>query len=186
MENISETLERLNELRRTTAHRATNPVVQQPSASIEETGGKNTVNSIEELPPEIEALIDNKMYRNKFRKYIREGYLHDLLQLAEIAQTKGRKSHWFAKVTAKANWEQTQDFLKTLRKVMQAAEEVVTRLALPAKHVGAVYKACWKLKDVAVRHAITAKETAKGDQFKYFCWLCFKAFEGAPSVATTA
>jgi len=41
-----------------------------------------------------------------------------------------------------------------------------------------VYKACWKLKGLALRHAVTANETATGDPFKYFSWLCWKVGTG--------
>lgn len=147
--------------------------VSQPVASIEE-AGSNTAKSIEAVPSQIDDLIDNKMYRNKFRKLIREGHLQDLLELVEIAHTKDKPSHWFATATAKKSWDKTLAFLAKAREIARTAAEVVKRLAVPVGHLKAVYKACWTLRSTALRHAITAAETGR-DPFKLFCWLCWKS-----------
>lgn len=81
------------------ASRKLNQSTTNPGSSIEKTVGNNT--SSIELLAVIDDLIDNKMYRNKFRKLIREGHLRGLLELAEQAGSKDKPSHWFAKVTAK-------------------------------------------------------------------------------------
>lgn len=133
---------------------------------------KATNNSIE-LPEVIDSLIDNKMYRNKFKKLVREGNLTNLMQLAEMAATKNAPSHWFAKVTSKARWEGTLKWLTKLQRVARNAAEVARRIVVPEKSMKAVYKACWKLNEVAVKHAVTASETGK-DPFKYFNWLCWR------------
>jgi hypothetical protein len=128
-----------------------------------------TTNNSIELPAEIDNLIDNKMYRNKFKKLVREGKLNELLELAEIAATKDKPSFWFAKVTSKARIEGTLEWLRKAREVAHNAAEVVRRLVPTIKQMKAVYKACWSSPDV-IRHAITAEETGR-DKFKYFCWL---------------
>lgn len=130
-----------------------------------------TNNSIE-LPLEIDSLIDNKMYRNKFKKLVRDGHLGDLLELAAIAGTKDAPSRWFATVTSKARWEGTLTWLRKAREVVQNALEVVNRLRINPDGMKAVYKACWRRKD-AVRLAVTAEETGR-DRIKYFHWLCWK------------
>lgn len=165
MESISQTLaQRQSGL----ARKVSSPVV-----SIEEAGSNTTTKSIEAVPSQIDNLIDNKMYRNKFRKLIREGHLQDLLELAEIALTKGKPSHWFATVTAKKNWDKTLAFLAKAREIARTAAEVIKRLIVPGGHLKAVYKACWTLRSTALRHAITAAETGR-NPFKLFCWLCWK------------
>jgi hypothetical protein len=123
-----------------------------------------------DIPEAVDGLIDNKMYRNKFRKLIREGHLSDLLELAAIAQDKDKPSHWFAVATGKKHWQATLKFLSALRSVRQTAEEVLRRVQVPTGSMKAVYKACWRLKDAAVRQAVTAQETGR-DPFRYFCWL---------------
>lgn len=136
-----------------------------------EGSSKPTNNSIE-LPSEIDELIDNKMYRNKFKKLIREGHLAELTELAEIAVTKTNPSRWFATVCAKARWEGTLKWLQKTREVAQAAAEVAKRLMAAPKHMKAIYKACWRRSD-ALLQAIKAEETGN-DRFKYFCWLVWK------------
>lgn len=132
---------------------------------------KPTSNSIE-LPAEIDDLIDNKMYRNKFKKLLREGHLADLIELATIAHTKGKPSFWFAKVCANSRWEGTLEWLQKARRVAQDAAEVAKRLLIRPEQMKAVYKACWKRSDVLL-HAITAEELGR-DKFKHFCWLVWK------------
>jgi hypothetical protein len=133
------------------------------------------------IPESIDALIDNKMYRNKFKKLIREGHLNDLLQLAKMARGKDNPSHWFATVTATKSkdgkpprWEGTLKFLSELRRVRQTAAEVLRRVQVPAGSLTAVYKACWKLKEAVVQRAVTAAEIGR-DPFRLFCWLCYSS-----------
>jgi hypothetical protein len=128
-------------------------------------------NSIE-LPEVVDQLIDNKMYRNKFKKLVREGHLQDLLDLATVAMTKNRPSRWFATVTAKARFSGTLIWLQKCRQVTQLAREVASRLSAGTQHMRAIYKACWRRNDV-VRHAVTASEVGR-DPFKLFCYLSFK------------
>jgi len=134
----------------------------------------NSSTSIE-LPAIITDLITGSDYwknakQNRYKKLIRDGFYGELMQLAEIAQTKKVPANWFAKVASKANWERTLEFIAKLRKVAQAAAEVAKRLAVPSDKMKAVYKACWRLGDGVIRHAITAQETGR-DRYKYFCWL---------------
>lgn len=69
-----------------------------------------------EIPPEVERLIDNKMYRNRVRYLIRVHGVHYMRKCAELAQTKAKPSHWFAKaVISVENWrERTLSMLESL------------------------------------------------------------------------
>ncbi|MGV9340596.1 hypothetical protein [Streptomyces sp. NPDC003688] len=132
-----------------------------------------------EIPPVIDALIDNKMFRNKFKALIRRGHLQDLLELAAIAPTKEHPSRWFAKVTSKAAWERTLDFLKNLRNVQRVVHEVCERISVPAKKVGIVFKAAWIHRQGVIPMAVTAAETGKTHPFGLFCTIALKR-ENAP------
>lgn len=126
-----------------------------------------------DLPEAVDALIDDKAYRPKFRKLIREGHLKALEQLAELAPklaTKGPASHWFAACTSKRNWERTLEWLKKLERVVRQAKAVSTRLGLEDNQLKPVYAACWRLGSSVMRHAVTAAEIGR-DKYKFFCWL---------------
>lgn len=134
-----------------------------------------------DIPESIDALIDNKMYRNKFKKLIRDGHLNDLLELAKMARGKDNPSHWFATVTATKSkdgkpprWQSTLKFLSELRSVRQTATEVLRRVQVPAGSLNAVYKACWRLREAVVQRAVTAAEIGR-DPFRLFCWLCYSS-----------
>ncbi|HEY7348101.1 MAG TPA: hypothetical protein VH599_07245 [Ktedonobacterales bacterium] len=152
-------------------------------ASIEDTVSTVTNNTSIELPQEIDDLIDNKMYRNKFKKLVREGHTRDLLELAAIARTKDKPSHWFARATkttaapgqegTPTNWERALKYLAKLRQVAQTAERVAKRIGTKVNSF--IYKQIWKGVNVE-RWAITAEEV-KHDKpgqgrAKHFAWLC--------------
>ncbi|HEV2639392.1 MAG TPA: hypothetical protein VGX23_29915 [Actinocrinis sp.] len=147
----------------------------------------SSVTSIEEgqdLPREIDDLIDNKMYRRKFNALVRRGHLQDLLDLAEVARGKDTPSHWFARATRTTPvpgnenkptfWERSLKFLTKLRKVRRIAKEIGQRLKVPADSVNAVFKAAWRHNEGAVRMAVTAAETGKKHPFGLFCTLALK------------
>lgn len=152
-------------------------------ASIEDTVRTVTNNTSIELPLEIDDLIDNKMYRNKFKKLAREGHTRDLLELAAIARTKVKPSHWFARATKTTavpgqegkptNWERALKYLAKLRQVAQTAERVAKRIG--TKVNGFIYKQIWKGVNVE-RWAVTAEEVrhdkpGQGRE-RHFAWLC--------------
>lgn len=144
----------------------------------------NTSNNSIELPEEIDNLIDNKMYRNKFRKLIREGHLKDLLELAKLAQMKDKPSYWFARATKTkpapgqedkpTMWERTLKYLAKLRKVTRTVTEIAERIQAPAEYLKVVYAAYWRHGGNILRYAITAQETARTNPYRYFCWLTRK------------
>lgn len=154
-------------------------------ASIESSASKPSNNTSIELPQVIDDLIDNKMYRNKFKKLVREGYLRDLLELAGIARTKDNPSHWFARATKTTaapgqegkptNWERALKYLAKLRQVAMTAECVARRIGTKVNKF--IYKQIWKGVNVE-RWAIQAQETRHGrpgqSRPKHFAWLCMQ------------
>jgi hypothetical protein len=147
-------------------------LAQQRSYRVKSYRVKSNIGERADLPEELDNLIDNKMYRNKYRKMIKDGYLKQLLQLAEIAQSKDKPSHWFAKRCKKSLWESTLKWLGKLSSVKRDAVQIIQRLNVPKEHYNAVYKACWKRKD-ALRQAITAEEIGI-DKLKLFNWLVWR------------
>lgn len=141
-----------------------------PARAYRITSNRDTVI---DLPEVVDALIDDKAYRPKFRKLIREGYERELLHLAELAPklaTKEPPSHWFAVYTSKARWSQTLKWLAELARVAQVAADVAKRLALKPVEMRPVYAAVWRLGTGVIRHAVTAAEVGR-DKLKLFCWL---------------
>jgi hypothetical protein len=126
----------------------------------------NSITSIE-IPTEVDALIDNKAYYNKFRKLMRE-YPGELLTLVELAHTKAQPSRWFATVTAKKNWERTLKFLAELFRVRELAERVADKLNTAVTNF--IYQQVWRGANVE-RWADTAAEAGE-HRPKYFTWLC--------------
>lgn len=77
------------------------------------------------LPEQILNLVDNKAYLPRHRKLARDYGVKYLLKVAELAQTKGKPSHWYAKATSKANWQQTVEMLiKLFKKIDQMKEKL--------------------------------------------------------------
>jgi hypothetical protein len=120
-----------------------------------------------DIPPEVDALIDNKAYYPKFRKLMRE-YARELMTLVELAHTKTQLSRWFATVTAKANWERTLKFLAELFRVRELAERLATKLKTAV--TAFIYQQVWRGVNVE-RRADTAAEVGE-HKAKYFTWLC--------------
>lgn len=139
------------------------------------TDSKIANNTSIELPAEIASLITGSDYwktakQNRYKKLIRDGYMSELMQLAEIAKTKRIAANWFAKAASKANWERTLEFIAKMRKVAQDAAEVARRLGVPSNNMKAIYKACWKHGSGVIRHAVTAAELGR-EPYRYFNWL---------------
>lgn len=139
------------------------------------------VATVGDIPETIDALIDNKMFRNKFKALIRKGHLQDLLDLAEVAQGKDQPSHWFARATRTTPvpgnegkptfWERSLKFLAKLRQVRRIAEQIGSRIRVPTGSMNAVFKAAWRHQQGALRFAVTAAETGKTHPFGLFCKL---------------
>ena len=155
--------------------------LNRPASSIELMQLKkelSTNNNSIELPQLIDNLIDNKMYRRKFYKLIRDGYLNELIELASMAQTKEHPSRWFAKATktkpAKGfedqptYWERSLKYLAKLKEVAKKAVYVAEHIGTPVTKF--IYKQIWKGVNV-IRLADLAKESGRNKP-KYFAWLC--------------
>jgi hypothetical protein len=140
-------------------------LTSQNKTSIE--SSVNTSKTSIEIPAAVDALIDNKAYYNKFRKLLRE-YPREIMALVELAHTKDQPSHWFARVTAKANWERTLKFLAELFRVRELAQRVAKKLKAPVTSF--IYQQVWRGVNVE-RWADTAAEVGE-HRAKYFTWLC--------------
>lgn len=133
----------------------------------------NSSNSIETgLPEEIESLIDDKKYRPRYLKLVRDGYLDQLLAVAQLARKQAvtdPPSHWFATACSKRHWEsQTLPFLAKLAQVQQAAEEAIQRVGDALRSF--VYHQAWRGLSVE-RFAVQAQELGRSPG-AYFRWLC--------------
>jgi hypothetical protein len=148
-----------------TASRPTS-LTKRPSVSSIEVSVSNTSNSIE-LPAEIDALIDNKAYRPRYRKLWR---LHprELMAWAQVARNQKQPSHYFAKGCAVAAWDRTLKFLAKLFKVQETAARVAQKLSTGVTKF--IYRQIWRGVNVE-RWADTAAEVGR-HKGKYFAWLC--------------
>jgi hypothetical protein len=144
---------------------STSSLTSKNNTSIE--GSASNSSTSIEIPAEVDRLIDNKAYYPKFRKLVRE-YPREIMALVELAHTKDRPSHWFARVTAKANWERTLKFLNELFKVRELAVRVAKKLKTAVTSF--IYQQVWAGVNVE-RWADTAAEVGKHPA-KYFTWLC--------------
>ena len=59
------------------------------------------------IPDEISCLIDNKAYSNRHKYLIRNYGIEHMKKLAEIAKSKAKPSHWYAKATQRKEDEKT-------------------------------------------------------------------------------
>lgn len=154
-------------------------ILEQKQDFYRNNRSKALTNTSIELPEQINNLITGNDYwrkakENRYKKLVREGYMQDLLQLAEVAESKRNPANWFAKAASKVEWERTLKFLAKIREVARNAAEVIQHIAVPANGMQVVYKACWKLNAGVVRHAVTAAEIGR-DPYKLFTWLCWHA-----------
>lgn len=122
------------------------------------------------LPGEIVALVDNPAYLPRHRRLQREHGNKILLKVAEIAQTKGQPSRWYAKVTSLANWDRTLRFVTKLLSVARRAHEVIEKLgADPGWHQWYM-KQLWAHSDAQVAGFVERAARAKSPP-RLFAWL---------------
>jgi len=121
---------------------------------------RNFVNEV--LPDEVTALVDNKAYLPRHKLLARQHGVKQLTKLAELAKTKAKPSHWYAKVTSKANWEQTLEMLDNLFKALHKAQQALEKVGIMGtKWVYYYTKACSKLSEAQISNAVELA-TAKG------------------------
>ncbi len=146
------------------------------STSSIEVSVSNTNNTSIELPEEIVALIDNKAYLNRHKKLYRL-YPRELMELARIALTKPKPSHWYATATRKTNNEGHEDHfvavtLQWVREAVLSVQETAARVAakLHTDVTKFIYQQVWLGVNVE-RWADTAAEVGRR-KAAYFAWLC--------------
>jgi hypothetical protein len=150
------------------------PRLRESKTSIEGNVSNNT-NSID-IPPEVDALIDDKAYYPKFRKRLRE-HRREIMALVEIAHTKAKPSRWFAVATSNDQWPRTLKFLAELFKVRETAERVAKKIGTTVRRF--IYQQLWRGVNVE-RWAATAAEAGR-HKAKYFTWLCQREKEARPA-----
>src|SRR4051794_17124086 len=133
-----------------------------------------------EIPQAIDDLIDNKAFRNRYKRLTREGHRADLLELATLAGEKDQPSHWFARACSVKMWERTLDFLNKLRAVQSTAERVARRLGTEVNKF--IYKQIWRGANVERWAGIAVESGRDGNPLRLFAYLCKRA-AGPPGTA---
>lgn len=162
---------------------ALSELLQSRSSSIEQMKQKASeanTSSIEqrtvsqaEIPDIIDQLIDNKMFRNRYKRLIREGHLAKLLYLADYAVTSGqvkKPSHWFAQSCSVKRWEGTIRWVVKMIDMAKKAALVADRLK--SKTTRFIFKQINR--GVNVEHMAALAAEAGRDSYRLFCWLCTK------------
>jgi hypothetical protein len=132
------------------------------------------------IPAEIDDLVDDKRFRNKYGAMICRGFKEQLLQLARYTRSmeaagklREAPSHFFSRYAKNANWERTLKFLAELRKVQELAERVAKKFRTAA--TGFIYQQVWRGVNVE-RWADMAQEMQHDkpgqSKAKCFTWLC--------------
>jgi hypothetical protein len=124
-----------------------------------------------ELPDGVVRLITGSDYwinakTNRYKKLIREGYLKDLLEIAEMAKDRDNPAHWFARTCSKVMWDRTLKFLEKRRRLSREASLAAERCDIP-KYL--ILKKAWQGANVMLA-AVTASEVGR-DQISLFQYL---------------
>lgn len=106
------------------------------------------------LPKEVLNLVDNKMYLPRHNKLARDYGVKYLLKLAELASTKGKPSHWYAKATSKKNWQQTSDMLIKLFKKLDMTREKLAHLRVSEQWLNYFAGAFSKLSEKQIAYCL--------------------------------
>lgn len=107
------------------------------------------------LPQEITSLIDNKAYMNRHKKLARDYGVDYLLKLAELAKTKGKPSHWYAKATSVKQWkEQTEKMLSELMKKLEQLKEKLAKIGVNPSYLPYYLKASRRLSEYKFNRCI--------------------------------
>lgn len=126
-----------------------------------------------ELPKDITDLIDDKAYLPKHKKLARDYGLKYQLKLVELAKTKDKPSSWFAKVTAKKNWEaRTLPMLEKLLAATETAKKAIQKLGLSGAWLPYYIKVAYRSTEAAFNSALEQAQTsAKTTPQYYFRYL---------------
>lgn len=127
------------------------------------------------LPEWLAPWAQNKSWAIRLGGLLKQGYEPQLRRcvryMEEHAARIDRPQNHFNKSWSRSKLEETLAFMGKLLDLDRRAAEVVQRLKVGVDNLQIVYAACWRWGESVVRHAVTAQETARGDLFKYFCWL---------------
>lgn len=123
-----------------------------------------------ELPLWLQPLVQNRLWAKRYARLLRENPI-ELRKTAERALQARKPYHYMNRACSHAQWPRTLERWAEMLKVDRCAAEVIKRLQATKKQVPAIYAACYRYGTTALRHAVTAAETARHSRFKYFCWL---------------
>ena len=136
----------------------------------------------EEVWGRICHLVSNKMFINKYKSLYRQGYGQQLIELAEIAETKDKPANWFATTTKveldevtglKRLSDRALHFIEEVKKVTRQATQMAERIGI--KVVKVAYKAVWNMKSKGVNpEAVTALAIESGKDTHRFFWYLYK------------
>lgn len=127
------------------------------------------------LPTWLAPWAQNKSWAIRLGQLVKQGHAQQLHRyvryLEENAAKINRPQNHFNKSWSRTRLSETIAFMNKLLDLDRRAAEVVQRLNMGKENLRPIYAACWRWGEGAIRHAVTAQETATGDLFKYFCWL---------------
>lgn len=124
------------------------------------------------LPDDVLNLIDDESYLPKHKKLAREYGSKYLIKLAELAGTKDKPSHWYAKVTSKMNWEAiTLPMLEKLFKAIEQAKKAISKLGISDKWLRFYTKVAYRTTEAKffgiLEQAQTSAKTTPQYYFRY-------------------
>lgn len=150
--------------------------------------------TFEEVWSGICHLVSNKLFINKYKSLHRQGYGQQLIELAQIAETKDKPANWFATTTRveldettglKRLSDRALHFIEEVKKVTMQATLMAERIGIKVAKVA--YKAVWNMKSKGVNpEAVTALAVESGKDIHRFFWYLYKeSLEGRLYVKPT-
>lgn len=125
------------------------------------------------LPDDVLNLIDDRNYLPKHKKIAREYGNKYLIKLSELAKTKNKPSHWYARATSKKNWKSiTLPMLDKLFQAIESAEKAISKLGFSDKWLRFYIKVAFRTTPAKFYEILEqAQTTAKTTPQYYFRYL---------------
>lgn len=124
-----------------------------------------------QLPDWLQPVVQNPSWAKRYAQLLKEAP-NELRALVEYAQDHADNIYkYMNSLCSKANWAETRDNWRKRLKITEIARTVAKYVDAKDDQMGALFAACRRWGVAAIRHAVTAQETARTTKFKYFCWL---------------
>lgn len=124
-----------------------------------------------ELPDWLLPVVQNPSWAKRYAALLKEAP-NELKAIVEYAQRHAKDIFkYMNKICSKKNWPETLKNWQKRLKITEIAHTVAQYIDAKEDQMGALFSACRRWGVAAIRHAVTAKETARSSKFKYFCWL---------------